>query len=153
MSRESYDFWVGIFVIIGLASLFYLTFTVSGYRPNNQVTYYDVSGEFDNIGGLKLNAPVKSAGVTVGYVKSIRLDKENYMASVVLALRSDFQFPEDSTLSVLTSGLLGEQYIGIEAGVEDTMLANGGTIMKTQSAIVLEKLIGQLLVSFATKDN
>ena len=152
MSRESYDFWVGIFVIIGLASLFYLTFTVSGYRPNNQASYYDVSGDFDNIGGLKLNAPVKSAGVTVGYVKSIQLDKDSYMAKVVLALRSDYQFPEDSTLSILTSGLLGEQYIGIEAGVDDVMLANGGTIIKTQSAIVLEKLIGQLVTSIATKD-
>ena len=152
MSRESYDFWVGLFIVIGLGSLFYLAFSVSGYRPSSQTMYYSVSAEFDNIGGLKVRAPIKSAGVTVGYVDAIELDKENYMARVTLSIRSDYRFPEDSTLSILTSGLLGEQYIGIDAGADEKMLANGGSIMKTQSAIVLEKLIGQLLVNFATKD-
>ena len=152
MSRESYDLWVGLFVVIGLASLFYLAFSVSGYSPTSQTTYYNISAEFDNVGGLKTRAPIKSAGVTVGYVKSIKLDKETYMANVTLSIRSDYQFPEDSTLSILTSGLLGEQYIGIDAGSDEMMLADGGRIEKTQSAIVLEKLIGQLLVSFATKD-
>ena len=152
MSRESYDLWVGLFVVIGLASLFYLAFNVSGYSPSGQTAYYEISAEFDNIGGLKVRAPVKSAGVNVGYVSAIQLDKETYRARVFLSIRSDYLFPTDSSLSILTSGLLGEQYIGVDAGVDDAMLKAGGAITQTQSAIVLEKLIGQLLVSFATKD-
>ena len=153
MSRETYDFWVGIFVIIGLASLFYLTFTVSGYRPSARVSHYEVSAKFSNIGGLKLRAPVKSAGVTVGHVRAIHLDRD-YMANVALSIRSDFQFPEDSALAILTSGLLGEQYIGIQPGPGiDPMLVDGGRVTRTQSAMVLEELIGQLMVSFVTRDN
>jgi phospholipid/cholesterol/gamma-HCH transport system substrate-binding protein len=152
MNRETYDLWVGLFVVIGILSIFYLALFVSGYSPAGKETYYQIEAEFDNIGGLKPNAPVKSAGVTVGYVRGIRLDQRSYMATVTVNIRSSFQFPEDSTMAILTSGLLGEQYIGIEAGAEEAMLKDGDQIVKAQSAIVLEKLIGQFLVNFAMKD-
>lgn len=152
MKRANYDFWVGVFMLICIASVFYLAFKVSDYHVGDNTAYYEVYADFDNIGGLKVRAPVKSAGVTVGSVRSIQLDQKSYMARVTVVIAQGFEFPADSTLSILTSGLLGEQYIGIEAGADDTMLQNGDTIMQTQSAIVLEKLIGQFLVNFVTKD-
>ena len=152
MNRANYDFWVGIFMLICISSVFYLAFKVSDYRIGGGDNYYEIYGDFDNIGGLKVRAPVKSAGVTVGNVYSIHLDQSTYMARVTLKISDNFKFPADSTLAILTSGLLGDQYIGIEAGADDVMLKNGDTVAKTQSAIVLEKLIGQFLVNFVTKD-
>lgn len=151
MNRANYDFWVGIFMLICLSSLFYLAFKVSDYQIGSNANTYEVYADFDNIGGLKIRAPVKSAGVSVGSVKNIQLDQKNYMARVTVTLVEGYNFPVDSTMSILTAGLLGDQYIGIDAGIEDQMLKNGDTIEKTQSAIVLEKLIGQFLVNFATK--
>ena len=110
-----------------------------------------MSGKFDNIGGLKVRGPVKSAGVVVGRVSDIRFNPQTYEANVVLKIDSQYQFPKDTFASILTSGLLGEQYVGLDAGGDETMIAAGGTIAKTQSAIVLEKLISQFLFNKASE--
>jgi phospholipid/cholesterol/gamma-HCH transport system substrate-binding protein len=112
---------------------------------------YTIHGNFDNIGGLKVRAPVKSAGVVVGRVADIQFDNGKYLARVTLTLDKRFQFPQDTIASVLTSGLLGEQYVGLDAGGEEKMLKDGETLKKTQSAVVLEKLIGQFLYSKAAE--
>jgi phospholipid/cholesterol/gamma-HCH transport system substrate-binding protein len=112
-------------------------------------TTYQVSARFDNIGGLKPKAPVKASGVVVGHIDTIRFDDKSYQARVMLRMDQRYAFPKDSTLKILTSGLLGEQYIGIEAGAEAVNLVEGDTISQTQSAVVLENLISQFLYSKA----
>jgi phospholipid/cholesterol/gamma-HCH transport system substrate-binding protein len=150
MNRTAIDLWVGIFVVIGLAAIVFLALKVGNLTSLNTVPSYRLEARFDNIGGLKLRAPVKAAGVVVGRVDGIRLDAKTYEAVVALRIDNGFQFTKDSIASILTSGLLGEVYIGIDAGGDAVMLADGATIAKTQSAVVLEKLIGQFLFDKAS---
>ena len=149
MQRSSNDIWVGLFVLIGGAALLFLALKAANLLSFNFDTTYKVSARFDNIGGLKSSAAVKSAGVVVGRVESISFDVKSYQASVNLAMQSQYTFPIDSSLKILTSGLLGEQYIGVEPGADDKNLAQGDVIKSTQSAVVLENLISQFLYSKA----
>jgi phospholipid/cholesterol/gamma-HCH transport system substrate-binding protein len=150
MQRSSKDPWVGLFLVIGAAAVLFLALKSANLLTINfGATSYPVVGRFDNIGGLKPRAAVKSAGVVVGRVDAITFDDRSYQASVSLAMDSRYVFPKDSSLKILTSGLLGEQYIGIEAGAADKNLAAGDVIKTTQSAVVLETLISQFLYSKA----
>jgi phospholipid/cholesterol/gamma-HCH transport system substrate-binding protein len=150
MSRTKTDVWVGLFVLIGGLSLLFLALKSANLMSFQFVdTSYPVVARFDNIGGLKPRAAVKSAGVVVGRVDSISFDDKRYQASVHLALESRYVFPKDSSLKILTSGLLGEQYIGIEPGADEKLLTAGDVINQTQSAVVLENLISQFLYSKA----
>ena len=152
MDRTFLDLWVGIFVATGLAALLVLALKVSNASTTfNTHDSYTVIAEFDNIGGLKPRAPVKSAGVLVGRVESIGFDNQKFVARVELKLDKRYQFPTDSSASILTSGLLGEQYIGLEGGAEDALLKDGDRMMLTQSAVVLERLIGQFLYGKAAE--
>ena len=145
MNRTAIDLWVGIFVTIGLAAIVFLALKVGNLTSLATAPSYRLEARFDNIGGLKLRAPVKAAGVVVGRVDRIRLDPRTYEAVVALKIDNGYQFTKDTIASILTSGLLGEVYIGLDAGGDAVMLADGATIPKTQSAVVLEKLIGQFL--------
>ena len=151
MQRSSNDIWVGLFVLIGGAALLFLALQSANLLNLNFQKTYAVTARFDNIGGLKPKAAIRSAGVVVGRVDSIRFDDKTFQANVNLALQSSYQFPKDSSLKILTSGLLGEQYIGIEAGAEEKNLEAGDTITATQSAVVLENLISQFLFSKAAE--
>ena len=151
MERNKNDVWVGLFVLIGGAALVFLALQAANLLTLSFQPTYRLSARFDNIGGLKPRAAVKSAGVVVGRVESITFDDKSFRAAVTLALESRYQFPKDSSLKILTSGLLGEQYIGIEAGADDKNLASGDTITSTQSAVVLENLIGQFLYNKAAE--
>jgi phospholipid/cholesterol/gamma-HCH transport system substrate-binding protein len=152
MERTKLDLWVGLFVCLGIGALLVLAMKVGNMASigiGNQT--YTLYANFDNIGGLKPRAPVKSAGVVVGRVTTIGFDNERYNARVVLSIDGQFKFPKDTTASILTSGLLGEQYIGLEAGGDSANLANGDAVKLTQSAVVLEKLISQFLYSKAAE--
>lgn len=151
MERSKNDIWVGLFVLIGLAALVFLALKSANLLNLSFESNYSVAAKFDNVGGLKPRAAVKSAGVVVGRVESITFDDKSFQARVTLSLESRYQFPRDSSLKILTSGLLGEQYIGIEAGADEKNLAGGDTIANTQSAVVLENLIGQFLYSKAAE--
>ena len=152
MNRTVLDAWVGIFVVTGIVALFVLAFKVGNASTTFNVgDTYRVSADFDNIGGLKARAPVKSAGVVVGRVDNIQFDSKKYMARVTLNIDKRYEFPKDSSVSILTSGLLGEQYIGLEAGGDTALLKNGDSLKLTQSAVVLEKLIGQFLYNKAAE--
>jgi phospholipid/cholesterol/gamma-HCH transport system substrate-binding protein len=151
MQRSNKDIWVGLFVLIGAAALLFLALQSANLLSLNFQKAYSVTARFDNIGGLKPQTAVKSAGVVVGRVESITFDDKNFQASVTIALQSRYSFPKDSSLKILTSGLLGEQYIGIEAGADDKNLQAGDVITATQSAVVLENLIGQFLYSKAAE--
>ncbi len=145
------DAMVGGFVLLGLAALLFLALKAGNLGSFSTGATYEARARFDNIGGLKVRAPVKSAGVVVGRVASIGFDDKTYQAVVVLSLQERFRFPRDTSAKILTSGLLGEQYVGLEAGAEEKMLAGGDTISMTQSAVVLENLIGQFLFSKAAE--
>lgn len=149
MQRSGKDVWVGLFVLLGTAALLFLALQSANLLSLNFERGYVVSAKFDNIGGLKPKAAVKSAGVVVGRVDSISFDDKSFQAKVVLSMDKRFAFPKDSSLKILTSGLLGEQYIGIEAGADSANLAAGDSIGTTQSAVVLENLISQFLYSKA----
>ncbi len=151
MSRITLDLWVGIFVAIGFAALVFLAMQVGNSSGLNASSTYRVEAPFDNIGGLKVRAPVKAAGVLVGRVASIGFDQQTFRAIVAIDIDSRYPFPSDTTASILTSGLLGEQYIGLDAGADDQELKNGDRILITQSAVVLEKLIGQFLFDRAAE--
>lgn len=138
-----------MFVVIGFASILFLALKSANLLTLNFDTSYKITAKFDNIGGLKPRAAVKSAGVVVGRVENISFDDKSFQASVNLAMDSHYVFPKDSSLKILTSGLLGEQYLGIEAGGSDKNLVNGDVIKQTQSALVLESLISQFLFSKA----
>jgi len=142
MNRSLLDYWVGLFVALGIGALIFLALKVANQSGLRAAPSYPVVAYFDNIGGLKLRAPVKSAGVNIGRVTSIKLDAKSYQARVVMQLDNRYQFSSDSSASILTAGLLGEQYIGLEAGADTEMLQAGDTIQLTSSAVVLEKLIG-----------
>jgi phospholipid/cholesterol/gamma-HCH transport system substrate-binding protein len=145
MQSSRYDAWVGLFVLIGGAALLFLALKAGNLLSLNFEPTYQVTARFDNIGGLKARAAVKSAGVVVGRVESIRFDDKTFQAKVLINLHQGVQFPKDSSAKILTAGLLGEQYIGLEAGADEKNLAGGDVIKQTQSAIVLETLIGQFI--------
>ncbi|CAG9182809.1 outer membrane lipid asymmetry maintenance protein MlaD [Cupriavidus respiraculi] len=149
MKKNALDFWVGLFVVAGIVALLFLALKAGNMSAFSFQDTYAVQARFDNIGGLKARAPVKSAGVVVGRVADIRFDDKTYQATVVLNLDKRYQFPKDTSAKILTSGLLGEQYIGLEAGGDEAMLAEGARITMTQSAVVLENLIGQFLYNKA----
>lgn len=151
MERKSLDLWVGLFVLLGAAALVFLAMKAGNMSSLSFQQTYPVITKFDNIGGLKPRAPVKSAGVVVGRVGDIRFDDKTYQAVVTLNLDTNYKFPKDSSAKILTSGLLGEQYIGLEAGGDLNNLAAGDRIKMTQSAVVLENLIGQFLYSKAAE--
>jgi phospholipid/cholesterol/gamma-HCH transport system substrate-binding protein len=151
VERSKNDVWVGLFVVIGLLAILFLALKSANLLNLSFQPEYRVIAKFDNIGGLKPRAAVKSAGVVVGRIESIALDDKTFQARVTLSLESRYAFPKDSSLKVLTSGLLGEQYVGIEAGADEKNLAPGDTIASTQSAVVLENLIGQFLYSKAAE--
>jgi phospholipid/cholesterol/gamma-HCH transport system substrate-binding protein len=151
MKKQSFDIWVGLFVAIGLVALLFLALKAGNMSAFTFQPTYQVSARFDNIGGLKPRAPVKSAGVVVGRVAEIRFDDQTYQATVVMTLEERYKFPKDTSAKILTSGLLGEQYIGLEAGGDSDMMAQGSKLTQTQSAIVLENLIGQFLYSKASE--
>ena len=150
MSRKLLDLWVGFFVVLGFAALLFLALRVGNLSSGNFAETYQLTAKFDNIGGLKVRGPVKSAGVVVGRVSEIRFDTESYEAAVTLTIDSRYRFPKDTFASILTAGLLGEQYIGLDAGGDEKMLKAGDVFAKTQSAVVLEKLIGQFMFSKAS---
>ena len=143
------DLWVGLFVLAGMGALLFLSLKVGNMASFSLASTYEVQARFDNIGGLKVRAPVKSAGVVVGRVKGIRFDDKTYQALVLIDMEKNYQFPKDTSAKILTSGLLGEQYLGLEAGGDAGMLAQGDRIKSTQSALVLETLISQFLFSKA----
>jgi phospholipid/cholesterol/gamma-HCH transport system substrate-binding protein len=151
MERSKSDIWVGLFVLIGGAAILFLALQSANLLSISFQPTYQIVAKFDNIGGLKRQAAVKSAGVVVGRVESISFDDKSYQARVTLALENRYAFPKDSSLKILTSGLLGEQYIGVEAGADEKNLAPGDTISATQSAVVLENLIGQFLYNKAAE--
>lgn len=149
MERTTLDLWVGMFVVAGIAALVMLAMKVGNLGTYNVSESYQVQAYFSNIGGLKPKASIKSAGVLVGRVVDITLDTERYEAKVVMSLDKRYQFPKDTFASILTSGLLGEQYIGLSAGGDGDMLKTGEIIKKTQSAAVLEDLIGKFIYNKA----
>ena len=149
MQRANNDLWVGSFVLLGAAAFLFLALQSANLLSLSFDKSYTVDAKFDNIGGLKSKAAVKSAGVVVGRVQSITFDDKSFQARVSLAMESRFNFPKDSSLKILTSGLLGEQYIGIEAGADEKNLKAGDVISSTQSAVVLENLISQFLYNKA----
>ena len=150
MNRSTIDLWVGIFVTIGFGAIVFLALKVGNLTTLDAKPGYRLEANFDNIGGLKTRAPVKAAGVVVGRVESVRLDPKTYEAVVTLKIDNGYHFSKDSIASILTSGLLGEVYIGLDAGGDAQMLTDGGKIAKSQSAVVLEKLIGQFLFDKAS---
>jgi phospholipid/cholesterol/gamma-HCH transport system substrate-binding protein len=145
MNKTVLDFWVGLFVIAGMAALLFLALRVGSMSGVGATDSYEVVARFENIGGLKSRAPVKSAGVVVGRVADIRFDNQTYQAAVTLQLDKRYAFPKDTSAAIMTSGLLGEQYIGLEAGGDSARLAAKDRILITQDAVVLENLIGQFL--------
>jgi phospholipid/cholesterol/gamma-HCH transport system substrate-binding protein len=151
MNRKLLDLWVGFFVVLGFVALLFLALRVGNVSSANFSGTYQLTAKFDNIGGLKVRGPVKSAGVVVGRVSEIRLDPTAYEAVVTLTIDNRFQFPKDTFASILTAGLLGEQYVGLDAGGDEKMLKNGDVFGKTQSAVVLEKLISQFMFNKASE--
>ena len=151
MQRKSLDVWVGLFVVLGAAALMFLALKAGNMSSLSFGQTYSVTTKFDNIGGLKPQAPVKSGGVVVGRVGEIKFDDKSFQALVTLNLESRYKFPKDSSAKILTAGLLGEQYIGPEAGGDINSLAAGAQIKMTQSAVVLENLISQFLYSKAAE--
>lgn len=149
MSRTTMDLWVGAFVVAGMAALLVLAFKVGNLGTFNQKDTYTLTAEFDNIGGLKVRAPVKSAGVVVGRISDIQFDNASFRARVTFNVDKRYQFPKDTFAKILTAGLLGEQYIGLDPGGDPDNFQHGDKVTKTQSAVVLENLIGQFLYSKA----
>ena len=153
MQRTTMDLWVGFFVLLGIGALLILSLKVGNLSTYGAEQSYDLVGNFENIGGLKVRAPVKSAGVVVGRVTDIQFSPETYDAVVTMRIGSHFTFPKDTFASILTAGLLGEQYIGLDAGGDEAMLKDGDKIMITNSAIVLEEMIGRFLFDKAAEDD
>ena len=150
MQRSKNDFWVGLFVMLGTVALVFLALQSANLLTLNFQPGYQITARFDNIGGLKPQAAVRSAGVKVGKVKGIAFNDKTFQADVHLELNNGYQFPKDSSFKILTSGLLGDQYVGVEPGYEEKPLVAGDTITNTQSAVVLENLIGQFLYGKAS---
>jgi len=153
MKRKALDLWVGVFVAIGLGALLFLALKVGNLATFSAAETYLVKANFDNIGGLKKRAPVKSAGVVVGRVEDIVFDTENYEATVAFSIEKRYEFPKDTSAKILTAGLLGEQYIGLAAGGDTAKLKDGDKLKITQSAVVLENLISQFMFNKAAEGN
>lgn len=153
MQRSKIDVWVGLFVLLGGAAILFLALQAANLLSLNFQPTYSLDATFTDVGGLKPKAAVRSAGVVVGRVESINFDDKMFQARVTMAMDSRFAFPKDSSLKILTSGLLGEQYLGMEPGADEKNLVAGDTISSTQSAIVLENLIGQFLFNSASSDD
>jgi phospholipid/cholesterol/gamma-HCH transport system substrate-binding protein len=151
VNRSMIDLWVGVFVAAGFAGLLFLALKVGNLATFSTNQTYQVDAKFANIGGLKVRGPVKSAGVVVGRVATVRFDTESYEAIVSMTIDYSYQFPRDTTAKILTSGILGEQYVGLEAGGDGVMLKQGDRIRLTQSAVVLENLISQFLFNKAAE--
>ncbi|MFO1326461.1 MAG: outer membrane lipid asymmetry maintenance protein MlaD [Rubrivivax sp.] len=151
MSKKGIEVLVGLFVVLGVVALVFVALKAANLASFSAGETYTVTARFDNIGGLKVRAPVRSAGVVVGRVTSIALDPKSFQGVVTLAIERTYQFPKDSAAKILTAGLLGDQYIGIEPGGDDQNLAAGANIAQTQSAVVLENLIGQFLTGKAAE--
>ncbi len=151
MSRKTLDLWVGVFVAIGFGALLFLSLKVANLSTISGGQTYEVKAKFENIGGLKVRASVKSSGVVVGRVSDIRFDNQTFDAEVTMSLDSRFMFPRDTSAKILTSGLLGDQYVGLAAGGDTVNLKSGDTLKITQSAVVLENLISQFLYSKAAE--
>lgn len=151
MGKRSIETLVGLFVLLGMGALVFLALKAANLASFGEHKGYTVSAKFDNIGGLKPRAPVRSAGVVVGRVKSISLDAKTYQGLVRMEIDNHVKFPKDSSAKILTSGLLGDQYVGIEAGADEKELAQGDVIRQTQSAVVLENLIGQMIFNRAAE--
>jgi phospholipid/cholesterol/gamma-HCH transport system substrate-binding protein len=149
MGKKGIEVLVGFFVLLGMAGLVFLAMKAANLGSVGGGDTYSVLARFDNIGGLKVRAPVRSAGVTVGRVTSIELDAKTYQGVVKMEVDRAFKFPKDSAAKILTSGLLGDQYVGLEPGGDEANLAPGDTVAQTQSAVVLENLIGQFMTSKA----
>ena len=149
MAKRNIEILVGLFVVLGLLALVFVALKAANLTSFSNGQTYVLTARFDNIGGLKARAPVRSAGVVVGRVTSISLDPKTYQGVVTLAVDQRFQFPKDSAAKILTAGLLGDQYIGLEPGADEKNFAAGDTIAQTQSAVVLENLIGQFLTGKA----
>ncbi len=149
MERRAVDLWVGLFVVAGFIALMMLALKVGNLGAYSPKDVYIVKAHFDNIGGLKEQAPVRSSGVVVGRVAGVRFDSKKFDAEVTLTMDGKFKFPTDTTAAILTSGILGENYVGLEAGGEEANLKQGDEIKLTQSAVVLEKIISQFLYSKA----
>src|SRR5450631_459414 len=149
MERTTWDLWVGAFVVAGVLALTILAFKVGNLGSYNAAETYTLKANFTNIGGLKATASVRSAGVLIGRVTEIKLDAQRYEAEVTMSIDKRYQFPKDTLISILTSGLLGEQYIGLKPGADDEMLKNGDAIKQSRSAMVLEDLIGQVIANKA----
>ncbi|MBO66969.1 MAG: outer membrane lipid asymmetry maintenance protein MlaD [Acidiferrobacteraceae bacterium] len=153
MTQKGIETSVGIFILLGLVAIIWLVLKVGNWSPNSSSTY-EVTAYFDNVAGLSVKAPVTLAGVKIGHVASIGIDSEDYSARVVLHILDSYNnLPVDSGAAILTSGLLGAQYVGIDPGAEETYLVHGGQIDITQSAMVLENLIGQILIRTAEGTN
>ena len=155
MKKSILEFWVGLFVLLGFVALALLLFRVAGDKGgfSGSTQTYTVYAQFEDIGGLKVQAPVKTAGVLVGRVSSIQLDPQNFQAKVALQLNPEYQYSIDANAAILTSGLLGEQYIGLTNGGEEEKLKNGDTLSFTTSALVLESLINKFVNNFINKDS
>ncbi len=151
MKRATIDIWVGIFVAAGFAGLLFLALKVGNMASFSTAQAYQVRAKFANIGGLKVRAPIKSAGVVVGRVSGVTFDNESYEAIVTFNIEAQYKFPRDTSAKILTSGLLGEQYVGLEAGGDGVMLKEGDRLRLTQSAVVLENLISQFLFNKAAE--
>ncbi len=151
MGRKSIETMVGLFVLLGILAIAFLALKTANLASFRAGSTYTVTAKFDNIGGLKVRAPVKSAGVTVGRVTAIALDAKTYQGTVTMDLEEGVQFPDDTSAKILTAGLLGDQYIGLEPGGSDKFLKAGSQIKMTQSAVVLENLISQFLYSKAAE--
>ena len=151
MERTTLDLWVGLFVVAGLAAVLVLAMKVGNLSTFNMSESYTLQADFDNIGGLKSRSPVKSAGVVVGRVTAINFDNQTFRAKVSMVIDKRYQFPKDTFAKILTAGLLGEQYVGLDPGGDEQVLKGGDKVAKTQSAVVLENLISSFLYSKAAE--
>ncbi len=151
MQKNSNDVWVGLFVLIGALAILFMALKSANLLQTRFQSTYEIHARFENVGGVKVKAAVKSAGVVVGRVRSIGFDSQRFQANVVIAMDKAFTFPKDSSLKILTSGLLGEQYIGIQPGYAEDFLGDGDRVAETQSAVVLENLISQFIFNQAGK--
>ena len=145
MNSRVVDFWVGLFVLIGFAALMFLALKVGNLGVGGATENYLLTANFNNIGSLKVRAPVRAAGVTVGRVQAIDFDNSEFQAKVTMTVAGNYKFPQDTSASILTSGVLGENYVGFEAGGDDKLLKSGDKIKITQSAVLLEQVIGRFL--------
>ena len=153
MTRKAIETTVGLFLLIGVAAMIWLALKVGNWSPATTHNY-EVTAHFDNIGGLTMKAPVTLAGVTIGRVASIGIDADDYSARITLQIdQAHDNLPTDTSAAILTSGLLGAQYVGLDPGAEETYLKDGDRIEITQSAVVLEHLIGQILFRTAEEED